>query len=99
MFAVTSGSYDAYPVEVSSWDDEKNFFVEKTELRWSELAGKHVLLQRRIPPGTLVFLRLLDPVGLHRSNPVPYRTEQSEDQDADHCRIRLLPAKTESTSN
>ncbi len=31
-----SGPQTAYPVEVSGWDHNEDFFVEKTELHWSE---------------------------------------------------------------
>jgi hypothetical protein len=27
-------------VEVSGWDEHEDFFVEKTELQWSEQSGK-----------------------------------------------------------
>ena len=94
MLALTLDSQHAYPVEVSGWDSHENFFVEKTELHWSELAGKHVLLRSEVPTGTVVFLRLLDPLGLHRANPVPYRAERlDEQQDSGPGRLRLVPAR------
>jgi len=99
MLAVTSGAEEAYPVEVSGWDDHQNFFVEKTELHWSEVAGKHIVLQRRVPSGTLVFLRLLDPMGVLPAKPVPYRAERYDEEDCQPCRVRLLPAKNVSISN
>ena len=93
MIAATFGLQEAYPVEVSGWDDHQNFFVEKTELHWSEVAGKHIVLQRQVPSGTLVFLRLLDPMGVLPAHPVPYRAERYNEEDCQPCRVRLLPAK------
>jgi hypothetical protein len=36
MLATMTDTRTAYAVEVSGWDSNKTFFVEKTELRWSE---------------------------------------------------------------
>jgi hypothetical protein len=35
-----------YLVEVSGWDDNKAFFVENSELEWTEESGKQVTLNR-----------------------------------------------------
>ena len=60
MLAGIPESQTAYSVEVSGWDNNEDFFVEKTELHWSEQSGKHILLLRPIASGALVFLRMLD---------------------------------------
>jgi hypothetical protein len=71
-----------YRVEVSGWDDNKAFFVENSELEWTEESGKQVTLSRGLTNGAVVFLRLLQPMSTDRSNPVAYeavlvaRTEQ-----------------------
>jgi hypothetical protein len=88
MERLMSDSCSAYPVEVSGWDRYENFFVEKTELHWSEPIGKHILLQREVPSGTVVFLRLLDPLGVQRASPVPYRMQHLE-----VGRFCLVPAR------
>jgi hypothetical protein len=36
-----------YRVEVSGWDDQKTFFVENSELEWSDESGKQVTLESR----------------------------------------------------
>jgi hypothetical protein len=66
--AVTS----MYRVEVSGWDNTQSFFVEKAELEWSESGEKLVSLRHQIQEGTLLFVRLLQPVSPDRSHPVPY---------------------------
>jgi hypothetical protein len=56
MLAAIPESQTAYAVEVSGWDNNEDFFVEKTELHWSEQSGKHILLCGRSLSARLVFL-------------------------------------------
>jgi hypothetical protein len=93
MIAAIPESQIAYAVEVSGWDNNQDFFVEKTELHWSEQSGKHILLSRPIISGALVFLRLIDPTSIDRVHPVPYRAEPFATTEAGHRRVRLLPAR------
>ena len=60
-----------YPVEVSGWDTDENFFVEKTILEWKEGGVKTTSLHCAIRVGCVLFIRLLQtPIG---SNfPIPY---------------------------
>jgi hypothetical protein len=62
-------------VEVSGWDEDEVFFVERSELGWDEYAGKHVTLSRKLSEGSIIFVRLIQPTALHRANPIPYETE------------------------
>jgi hypothetical protein len=62
-------------VEVSGWDENQVFFVERSELGWDEHAGKHVTLSRMLSEGAIIFVRLIQPTALHRANPVPYEAE------------------------
>ena len=64
-----------YSVEVSGWDDSHTFFVERSELCWSEDTGKQLTLSRRLPPRAMIFVRLLQPTDGERAFPVPYETE------------------------
>jgi hypothetical protein len=66
---------DSYPVEASGWDSAQSFFVEKSELRWDEATGKHLTLSRCLCPGSLIFLRLLQPVSQDRSLSVAYQAQ------------------------
>ena len=66
---------NSYPVEASGWDSNQSFFVEKAELRWNEATGKHLTLARSLCPGSMIFLRLLQPTSPDRSLPVAYRTQ------------------------
>ena len=62
-----------YPVEVSGWDTEHNFFVENTTLEWCETNGRTVLVRRRLQQGALVFVRLAG--RLQTAYPLPYRVK------------------------
>lgn len=64
-----------YRVEVSGCDKSQTFFVEKSELEWSEESGKQVTLSSAVPDGAVVFLRLIQPLTTDRSQSVPYETE------------------------
>jgi hypothetical protein len=66
---------DSYPVEASGWDSAHSFFVEKSELEWSEETGKQVTLTRSLSPGSMIFLRLLQPMSPDRSLPVAYHAQ------------------------
>jgi len=59
-------------VEVSGWDEDEVFFVERSELGWDEYAGKHVTLSRMLSEGSIIFVRPIQPTALHRANPIPY---------------------------
>lgn len=62
-----------YPVEISGWDNKEEFFVEKTRLQWTAQNQTRVELQSRVRSGSIVFLRLLDPVNPPANFPVAYR--------------------------
>jgi hypothetical protein len=69
-----------YTVEVSGWDDEENFFVERTKLEWNEPSVKKVMLRNRVRVGSMVFLRLLEPMSPSTNLPVAYRARQMGDE-------------------
>jgi len=64
-----------YSVEVSGWDSAHAFFVERSELYWNEETGKQLTLSRRLAPGAMVFVRLLQPTDAERAFPVAYEAE------------------------
>lgn len=76
MFApeVLSGT-DRYRVEVSGWDENEIFFVEKSLLAWDEFAGQHVSLEHMLPDGAIIFVRMLQPTELRQAPPIPYQVE------------------------
>lgn len=52
-----------------------SFFVEKSELEWNEESGKEVLLSHAVADGTVVFLRLMQPISTGWSHPVAYEAQ------------------------
>jgi hypothetical protein len=66
---------DSYPVEASGWDSAQSFFVEKSEIEWNEVTGKHLTLTRSLCPGAMIFLRLLQPLSPDRALPVAYHAQ------------------------
>jgi hypothetical protein len=80
-----------YLVEVSGWGLGNTFFVEMTELHWSEGGGKHVRLHRALPLGTIIFIRLLAHESASGSLPVAYGIESAKPMDSNgQCEMRLL---------
>jgi hypothetical protein len=62
-----------YRVEVSGWDANESFFVEKSTLIWSESRGKRLALKALVRIGSVLFVRLIQPLGIGSGFPVPYR--------------------------
>jgi hypothetical protein len=67
-----------YRVEVSGWDADERFFVEKSILVWTESEGKKVALKALIRTGSVLFVRLIQPMGGGSSFPVPYKAVEFE---------------------
>jgi len=66
---------DHFRVEVSGWDEDEIFFVEKSHLDWDDYAGKHISLRHMLPEGAIVFVRVLQPTALRPAPPIPYQVE------------------------
>ena len=82
---------DNYQIEVSGWALDNTFFVERTELLWSEGGGKHMRLHRTLPPGTIVFIRLLAHDSAINSLPVAYGIESAKPMDSNGlCEMHLV---------
>ncbi len=65
-----------YRVEVSGWDLNEQFFVERTALQWGDGDRRTVLVRQRVRQGSLVFVRLLEVPAPSRCFPVAYRARQ-----------------------
>jgi hypothetical protein len=82
MTMAASGG-NSYRVEVSGWDARENFFVEKTSLDWREREGKTVALHAIVRLDSVLFVRLLRPLGGGADFPVPHRAVRVEDRSKD----------------
>src|SRR5882762_6999803 len=87
-----------YRVEVSGWDSSQSFFVEKTELEWNEETSKQISLRRQLRPGTIIFVRLLQPTATDRSSPVAYEAEYitADSGGLRHFRLTQVVPRTNS---
>ncbi len=74
---------DHYRIEISGWDLDENFFVERTQLEWSEERGKRVQLHRPLRNGAAVFVRLLTPAASFQSFPIAYQAERLPSEQPD----------------
>ena len=73
--------HSIYRVEVSGWDLEEQFFVERAALEWSEGEQKRVFIHRHARPGGLLFVRLLEHSSPSTSFPVAYRVREVHERD------------------
>jgi hypothetical protein len=80
-----------YRVEVSGWDVDETFFVEKSELEWREHAMKKVLLQHRVADAGIVFVRLLQSTDMTHCHPVAYQAESLATTPDGRFEVRLHP--------
>jgi hypothetical protein len=71
-----------YRVEISGWDLDEQFFVERAALEWRVGEQKTVLIQRRARQGALLFIRLLENSSPSRPFPVAYRVREVREREA-----------------
>lgn len=89
------GVSESYRVEVSGWDASENFFVEKTILDWGSEESKEVLLHSALHEGSVVFMRLLQPMSSSNNFPLAYQAVKVKPKDASGkarvCLAQLRP--------
>jgi hypothetical protein len=64
-----------YRVEVSGWDLDETYFVEKTDLEWDEVHGKRLHLSHPMKRGAVLFVRLLQPLASTSGYPIAYQAD------------------------
>jgi hypothetical protein len=83
-----------YRVETSGWDVDENFFVEKTDLEWTE-EEKTIHLQHPVRKGTVVFVRLMGVDAQENAFPVAYQaaavTYKTHERCYDVSLMQMLP--------
>lgn len=72
---------NSYRVEVSGWDAAENFFVERTVLDWPTDEIKQVLLRSPLRQGSVIFMRLLQPLNDGHNFPLAYQAVQVTPKD------------------
>ena len=87
----TAEANGSYRVELSGWDLGDTFFVEKTDLLWSQGGIKKLLSRHTLPAGAIVFVRLADPAVSYSTVPVAYRVEDVQSMNcAGQCEMHLV---------
>src|SRR5258706_6484591 len=86
--ATTEGNYR---IEVSGWDLNDFFFVEKTGFLWSEGGEKRLLLHHALSEGAVIFVRLMAPETSSGLVPVAYQVENIKPMNSTgQCETRLV---------
>lgn len=86
----SSNSRSNYPIEISGWGLDNDFFTERTDLQWASGAEKQVWMHRAVAEGAIVFVRLLCSDPSNSSVPVAYQVERAEPMDrTGRCLLRL----------
>ena len=86
----TFNSPGNYQIEVSGWGLDNSFFVERTDLLWSQTGEKCVLLRRALSERSMIFVRLLDSDSMKGSVPVAYQVSGVRPMDCNgQCEMRL----------
>ncbi|MBZ5702243.1 MAG: hypothetical protein LAN84_10375 [Acidobacteriia bacterium] len=89
LLTETHGARGLYRVEVSGWDLDEIFFVEKADIAWDEETGKRVKLRRPLRKGSVVFVRLLQTSAAERGYPMPYEVDPLQAEQNGYCEYRL----------
>lgn len=77
-------------VEISGWDMDELFFVEKAEISWDESSeDMRVKLSRPLRKGTVIFLRRLQVAMMERACPLAYSVEPLMADESGVCQYRL----------
>jgi hypothetical protein len=80
-----------YRIEVSGWGLNDVFFVEKTDLVWSDGGEKRLLLHHALSEGAVIFVRLRAPETSYGSVPVAYRVDNVQPMNSvGVCEMRLV---------
>ena len=81
-------------VEVSGWDDERHFFVEKSELEWGHAGRRTVLLRCPLHIGSMVFVRSRASSSPRKGYPIAHRAEFIEPScEPGAFRVRLVESE------
>jgi hypothetical protein len=68
-----STDQSSYLVEVSGWDHFENFFVECSTMEWASGGTRKVALRNALREGTIVFVRLSQPLSPNSNLPVAFQ--------------------------
>lgn len=79
-----------HKVEISGWDTNENFFVESASLGWEEGDENTIRLHNPVRPGSMIFLRVLEPCEQPVPFPVAFRVRRVSAKMEGHAYEALL---------
>lgn len=83
-----------YPIEISGWNVDGEFFVERAQLGWNDLGEKRVSLRETVRDGSVVFVRLMSPKSESAAVPIAYQAELVADQRSRGAvEMKLVPCR------
>src|ERR1700761_7085729 len=89
-----------YPVEISGWDANDHFFVEKTLLEWKEGNPKTADLHCSVRVGCVLFIRLLRAGPIGTNFPVAYEAASvDKDGQSGAAQISLVQLQPRPATN
>jgi len=91
-----------YSIEVSGWDVEARFFVERAELRWAEDGEKFISLRSIVHDGSLLYLRPISSTGSVGPLLMAYQAELADDDvtgDTNRYSVHLVPHRRSGSVN
>lgn len=83
----------ATTVEVSGWDEQEVFLVEKSELSTDDFANNYISLDHRLCEGSIVFVRTLQSTYFVRPAPIAFKVESLGYDSEGRQQFRLSPAQ------
>jgi hypothetical protein len=87
-----------YPIEISGWNVEGEFFVERAELRWNDTGEKRISLRESVRDGAIVFVRLMIQKSDNAAFPIAYQAELIPDQRSrGTIEMKLIPCQPRAT--
>jgi hypothetical protein len=87
-----------YPIEISGWNVNGEFFVERAELRWNDLGEKRISLRETVRDGAVVFARLMSRNADSPAVPIAYQAELVPDQRSrGTIEMKLVPCQPRSS--
>lgn len=82
-------------VEISGWDVDEMFFVERAEVDWDESGEQiHIRMNRTLRMGAVIFLRQMAGMIGSQSYPLAYSVEPMGANENGVCEYRLTPVRS-----
>jgi len=85
-------------IEISGWDMDATFFVEKADVGWQHGMEKRVKLRRWLRKGSVIFVRPMNSSAQGRMYPRAYEVEPMAEDEQACCEYRLTEVRSRGKS-